>query len=234
VVTTTMNKNITLILDFDSTFIEGESLDLLAEIALEGKRNKMEVLAEVRRLTREGMEGNMSYVEVLEKRLGLFHAHKHHIAILVANLKQSVTPSIIRHTAFFRKHAGQIYILSGGFREYIEPVVSDFGIAKDHILANTFTFDDKGMVTGYDTANPLAREKGKVVMLKQMHLSGDVYLIGDGYTDYEAKESHLVKAFFAFTENVWRETVIEKADRVVGSFEEVLEIVETLQCNVFT
>ncbi|HPW63926.1 MAG TPA: phosphoglycerate dehydrogenase, partial [Cyclobacteriaceae bacterium] len=51
---------------------------------------------------------------------------------------------------------------------------------------------------------------------------GDVYVIGDGYTDYEIKHAGLANKFFAFTENVEREKVLSKADHVAPSLDEFL------------
>src|SRR3712207_8128282 len=50
--------------------------------------------------------------------------------------------------------------------------------------------------------------------------SGEIYVIGDGYTDYKLKELGLVKKFIAFTENIERDIVVAKADQVVSSFDE--------------
>jgi D-3-phosphoglycerate dehydrogenase len=51
-----------------------------------------------------------------------------------------------------------------------------------------------------------------------------MYAIGDGYTDYELRESGLANKFFAFIENVERQKVVEKADEVVASLDEFLYI----------
>ncbi len=47
-------------------------------------------------------------------------------------------------------------------------------------------------------------------------------MIGDGYTDYEIKHSGLANKFYAFTENVERENVMDKADHVAPSLDEFL------------
>jgi D-3-phosphoglycerate dehydrogenase len=58
--------------------------------------------------------------------------------------------------------------------------------------------------------------------LKRLKLDGDVYVIGDGYTDYEIKHSGLANKFYAFTENVGRENVLSKADHIAPSLDEFL------------
>ncbi len=47
-------------------------------------------------------------------------------------------------------------------------------------------------------------------------------MIGDGYTDYEIKAAGLANKFYAFTENVERDQVTEKADHITPSFDEFL------------
>jgi D-3-phosphoglycerate dehydrogenase / 2-oxoglutarate reductase len=85
-------------------------------------------------------------------------------------------------------------------------------------------FDEEGNIIGYDNANPLSKEGGKVILLKELNLPGDIYGIGDGYSDFQLKESGLIKKFFAFTENIERKSVAEKADHVTPSFDEFLYI----------
>ena len=75
-----------------------------------------------------------------------------------------------------------------------------------------------------DSRNPLSTDKGKVKQLKILNPKGEVYVIGDGNTDYEMKESGLVSKFFSFTENVHRPGVVAKADSTAGSFDEFLHI----------
>jgi D-3-phosphoglycerate dehydrogenase len=49
-------------------------------------------------------------------------------------------------------------------------------------------------------------------------------VIGDGYTDFEIKESGLANKFYAFTENVSRPKVTSQADHIAPSFDEILYI----------
>jgi len=212
------------IIDFDSTFVKVESLDVLAEIALDGTPQKDEKVKEIISITNQGMNGDISFAESLNKRLAILTANKTHIASLISRLKKQISKSVIRNKNFFETHADEIYIVSSGFAEFIIPVVADYGIAASHVLANTFTFDEKGNITGADKNNPLAGDGGKITVVKNLNLDGDVSAIGDGYTDYEIKKSGLAQTFFAYTENVSREKVIAVADYITPSFDEFLYI----------
>jgi len=210
------------IIDFDSTFVQIETLEELARIALKNNPNRRSIITRLEEITKFGMDGKLAFHESLEQRLKLFSANKRHVLDLSSVLKKKVTPSMKRNKAFFRKYHRQIYILSGGFKDYMIDLFKSFGLAQNHILANTFTYDKKGNVTGYDRANPLSRNGGKIKTLEKLHLDGKIYVIGDGYTDYELKKSENVKRFFVFCENVRREAVVEKADYVLPNFDEFL------------
>ncbi|MBD2714887.1 phosphoglycerate dehydrogenase [Microvirga sp. STR05] len=211
-----------LIIDFDSTFTQVEGLDELADIALEGHSDREKVVAEIRALTDRGMSGELKFSESLKQRLALLPAYRRHLGPLVARLKGKVSESIVRNRAFFEQFPGRVYIVSSGFREFIEPVVAEFGIGPDFVLANTFTFDAEGRITGFDPENVLSRDGGKIEQLRRLDLSGDVYVLGDGYTDYQIREAGLANRFYAFTENVTRDAVVARADEVLPTFDEFL------------
>jgi D-3-phosphoglycerate dehydrogenase / 2-oxoglutarate reductase len=220
-------KNKKLIIDFDSTFIQTEGLEVLAEIVLENSENKQEILQEIQRITNLGMSGKMSFGESLRTRLKLFAPTKNHLNLLVNKLKTQISSSIIKNKDFFIDNAANIYIVSGGFIEWIEPIVDEFGIPKANILANKFKFNDQGEVTDIDHDIPLAHAKGKPKVVKGLNLTGEIIAIGDGYTDYEIKKENVAHKFFAFTENIKREEVAQLADLECTSFDELINYLET-------
>lgn len=217
-----MSTRLTFIIDFDSTFIQGETLDELAKIALKDHPERDAMAAAIADITRQGMEGALSFTDSLIQRLRLIRANQEHLQRLIQQFKKSVTPSFRRNKAFFKKYARDIYIISGGFRSIIEPVVTSYGILPEHIFANEFMLDSAGIIIGFDPANVLAQADGKVLQLRALKLSGVITAIGDGITDYRMKEAGAAHRFIAFTENVRRESVVQKADLVADSFDEFL------------
>ncbi len=210
------------IIDFDSTFTQVEALDELGEISLQNHENKQDLLKEISQLTNSAMGGNLSFSESLTRRLALVQGHRKHLPELVARLKTKVSDSVHRNRKFFEDYADQIYIVSSGFKEFITPIVTEFGLKEDHIFANTFVYDEAGNIIGFDKQNVLCQDKGKIEQLRTLDLQGQVYVIGDGYTDYEIKEAGLANKFYAFTENVSRDKVLEKADHITPNFDEFL------------
>jgi len=212
------------IIDFDSTFTQVEALDELARISLKEHPDRESIYQQIEDLTNLAMEGKLSFADSLEGRIKLLKANRGHLTQLVKILRKKVSPSFSRNSKFFKNHADEVLIVSGGFKGFITPVVTEYHIKKENIYANTFEFDENDNIVGYDRTNPLSQEGGKVKLLKELNLPGDIFGIGDGYSDFQLKESGMIKKFFAFTENIERKSVVEKADHVTPSFDEFLYI----------
>ena len=217
-----MSSNKSFVIDFDSTFTQVEALDVLGEISLANEPDKKEKLERLENLTNRGMDGELSFRESLVQRLELLNAHKKHLQPLVKVLKGKISSSFVRNQAFFEENRDNIYIVSNGFKEFIVPIVKELGIKEDHVFANSFKYDEGGKIIGFDTDNVLSSNNGKVATLKALDLKGDVYMIGDGYTDYEVRAAGLANKFYAFTENVERDNVLSKADHITPSMDEFL------------
>ncbi|ANQ49045.1 phosphoglycerate dehydrogenase [Flammeovirga sp. MY04] len=210
------------VIDFDSTFTKVEALDVLSDILYEGTDKKEIVGKKIKDLTDQAMAGELSFREALEQRLALLEATKKDVTQLSNELKELVSESVKRNKEFFSNETDNVLIVSSGFKDFITPVVTEYGIKEENIYANTFTYNDKDEVTGFDASNPLSEHKGKVKLMKELSLEGEVVVIGDGYTDYEIREAGYAKTFFAFTENIKREKVLAKADVEANSFDEIL------------
>ena len=168
------------------------------------------------------MNGTYSFRQSLEHRIEILQAHKNHLPKLIEELRKVVSKSFIRNTEFFKAHADKVYIMSNGFKDFIVPIVSEYHINPENVYANDFEFDESGNIIGFNKNNVLSSNNGKVEQLRSLELKGDIYVIGDGYTDYEIKAAGLANKFYAFTENVERDNVTEKADHVTPSLDEFL------------
>lgn len=226
--TTTMENGKTMnsyiIIDFDSTFMKVEGLEELAEIVLKNSPDQERIVNEIKAITDLGMDGKIGFNESLTRRLNLLRVNQEHLDKLVRRLKRKVSDSFSRNKAFFKKFKGRIYIISNGFKDFIDPVVQPYGIDSAHVLANTFVYDEDGWVIGFDQNNELAHSKGKSKKLKKLDLDGEIMVIGDAYTDFEMVEAGIAHKFFMFTENVLRESILDKADHVTPSFDEFLYV----------
>lgn len=212
-----------LIIDFDSTLVKVEALDMLAEHTLRESENRDEIVNEIKKITELGMNGEISFPESLSRRIKLIQTTKEVVTEVGENIKKKISDSILANLDFFKNNKDNIFIISGGFKDLIFPTAEILGISFKNILANEFVFDDNGNLIGVDGENLMAKKNGKVNQLKTLNLDGELIMVGDGWTDYQTKESGVVNKFIAYTENVSREKVIQKADLVVNNFNEVIK-----------
>lgn len=211
----------TIIIDFDSTLVQVESLEDLASLALTDAPDRMERLQAITDLTNQAMTGALRFDEALARRIPLLGARREHLTALVAVLQQKYTPSLLRNEAWFRANSDRLYVVSGGFREFIVPVMEPLGFKPEHIFANTFLFDVEGNITGADSANFLAQDDGKTKLLASLNLPRPRLIIGDGFSDYQLRASGECEEFYVLTENVHRAQVVALADRTLTSFDEI-------------
>jgi D-3-phosphoglycerate dehydrogenase len=212
------------IIDYDSTFLKIESLDVLANIAMDNLANKKEILDKITYITNKAMNGEITFTSSLKQRMALLKANKSDIVLCINELKKQVSNSFLKNKNFLKKNNDNIYIVSNGMRNLIEPVVCEYGIKSSHIFANDFVFNSNE-VCGVDENNILTKDNGKPNVVKALGFSfSDIVVIGDGITDYSIKKAGYAKYFYAYCENIKRQAVCEKADKIVYSLDEVLKL----------
>ena len=210
------------IIDYDSTFIKVESLDELSKISNGDDETINNKISEITNL---GMEGKISFSDSLRKRIELIECNKEDIVKTVEILEKKVSDSFKNNISFLKNNAENILIVSSGFHELIEPIVIQYGIKKENIFANKFLYDNDKVI-GYDKKNPLSKSQGKVNILKELKLKGEVHVIGDGYTDYEIKKEGFANYFYLFIENIKRESVVKSADYLLKSLDQFIKIIK--------
>jgi D-3-phosphoglycerate dehydrogenase len=206
------------LIDFDSTLVAAETLDVWAEIALADAPDRAARTAAIQALTDRAMAGELSFSAALGERLALLDARREHLPELVARMEAALTPSARRCAAFLSRP--DVLVVSGGFEEVIAPVLAPSGVGADRIRANRLLFDDAGRVTGVDPASPLAHDGGKIAVARS--LPGEVVMAGDGWTDLEVWLAGAAVRFYACTEVVARPAVLARAERTAASLDELL------------
>nr|WP_262914325.1 phosphoglycerate dehydrogenase [Tenacibaculum aquimarinum] len=212
------------VFDFDSTLTSVEALDVLCEITQANNPNREEVLEEIVNITNKGIDGDISFPESLKQRIQLLKAKKSDLSVLIEELKKYVSPSIERNKEFFEQYSDDIYVISAGFKEFIDPIVAEYNIPSERVFANTFEFDENDLIVGFDAENSLSKHNGKIECLQNLDLVGEIQVIGDGYSDAVTKVAGIADTFFAYTENVSREKTVANADHITPSLDEFLYI----------
>ena len=220
--------NTLLIVDFDSTFIRDETLDEIANLLLSSNRISKNTQEKITKITNQAMNGELDFRQALKKRVKLLNIHKNDIGQVISILNERVSLSFIQNKEYIQAVAKSIYIVSGGFKEIMEPIVKEYGISRKNIFANEFIYDSNGYINGINEESLLSHSDGKIRATKTLNLSNGGYVIGDGSTDLEIKTVEGIKAFICFTENVDRKAVSNKADYIASDFHEVIKIIN---CN---
>ncbi|MCD7454218.1 hypothetical protein HAX54_023973 [Datura stramonium] len=108
-----------------------------------------------------------------------------------------------------------VYLVSGGFRQMINPVASILGIPLENIFANQILFGSNGEFAGFDKNEPTSRRGGKATAVQQIrkaHGYKSLVMIGDGATDLEARMPGGADLFICYGGVQLRESVAAKAD----------------------
>lgn len=210
------------IIDFDSTFTKVEALDELFDIVLEGSPEKATVLKQIQDITNLSMNGELDFRASLTRRLALLKAHRNVLPTLIERLKSKISESFKRNQAILTEYKDNVYIVSNGFKDFIVPVIEDYGLHPEQVFANEFTYDEKGYISGFNHNNPLSSSGGKPRVIRELNLEGEVFVIGDGYNDFEIRKEGYANKFYLFTENIFREKVKANADHIAPNVDEIL------------
>jgi len=224
-----IQKNRVLILDFDSTLISIESLDLLAEICLQNKINSASIITNIKNLTSLGMKGKITFQDSLRKRLRYLQIEDYHFSQLNKKLRNFISPSIIKNQSWLKKNRDNIYIFSGGFKRVIDPIALSLGLKKNQVFGNEFLYDNNDSITGLDFQNPLSQSKGKFLLAKKLGMKKNIIMIGDGSTDAQIKQLGKSAVFIAYTEHVYRKSVVDIADYNAKTFDDVIDYVSNMK-----
>lgn len=166
-----------VVFDVDSTLIEDEVIELLAEAA--GKRD------EVKAITDAAMAGDLDFSQSLSARVAML-AGVPEDALTQAFARVRVTAGARELIAAIHRAGGKAAAVSGGFSEVLEPLAKDLEL--DFQRANTLEIVD-GKLTG-KTIGPVIDRSAKAAALaewaRELGLAeGATIAVGDGANDLE-------------------------------------------------
>jgi phosphoserine phosphatase len=206
-----------VVFDVDSTLSDVEGIDWLA--SLRGPQVEEWSAA----LTAKAMEGIVPIEAIYGERLLLVKPTLAEIRELAATYISRMAPMVREVFSSLRAHDVGIAMVSGGFRQAILPLAEALEVAEEHLAAVSLFFDAAGEYSGFEEDSPLTRQKGKRTAVREMNLVSPVLAVGDGMTDLEMKP--VANAFAAFTGFVRREHIVERADYVLSSFDQLETLV---------
>lgn len=166
-----------MVFDVDSTLIEDEVIELLAEAA--GKRE------EVKAITDAAMAGDLDFSQSLAARVAMLAGVSE--TVLTETLARvRVTPGARELIAAIHRADGKVAAISGGFSQVLEPLAKDLQL--DFYRANTLEITD-GKLSG-KTVGPVIDRSAKAASLAEWALELGIaedrtIAVGDGANDLE-------------------------------------------------
>ncbi len=166
-----------VVLDVDSTLIQGEVIEMLAARA--------GCLDEVARITAAAMHGEMDFAESLRRRVALL-AGVDASALDEVREEVRLTPGARTLVRILKRLGYQLGVVSGGFTQVVEPIATELGI--DFAAANELEVVD-GRLTGRVVGRIVDRAE-KAAALRRFAAMAGVPLqltvaIGDGANDLD-------------------------------------------------
>ena len=166
-----------VVLDVDSTLLQDEVIELLAAEA--------GCLDEVRRITRDAMEGGIDFESSLRMRVRLL-AGLEVAAIDRARANLRYTPGARTFVRTLRRLGYTVAIVSGGFSVFTDRIREDMRL--HHAHANELEIVD-GKLTG-ELAGPVLDRARKAELLREIAETEDIPLfqvvaVGDGANDLD-------------------------------------------------
>jgi phosphoserine phosphatase len=166
-----------IVMDADSTLLQGEVVDLLAERRGCG--------AEVAAVTAAAMAGELDFEDALRRRVALL-AGLHWRDVLAVREQIVLTPGARTLVRTLKRLGYELAVVSGGFTQVIAPLVESLGI--DHLAANELALD--GDVLTGALSGPVVDRAGKAAALVRFAEAAGVPLgrtiaVGDGANDID-------------------------------------------------
>ena len=165
-----------LLADMDSTMIQQECIDELADVAGVGAR--------VKEITARAMNGELDFEGALTERVGLLKGLPDSVIREVIETRISFMPGGHDLLATMKANGAYCALVSGGFTAFTGHVAKTLGF--DENRANTLLVSN-GHLTG-DVARPILGREAKVQALLEISdrlgiAHGDVMAVGDGAND---------------------------------------------------
>lgn len=165
-----------LVCDMDSTLIQNECIDEIADL--------INLKKEIAEITEQTMMGNLSFDESIKKRVSLLKGINVSAFEKIINEKIKLQPYVMEWIDYVKKFNLKTIIVSGGFTYFVEFVRN--ALKMDHAYANELQIVD-GVLTGKLNGDIINAEKKANIIKALSHQFGfksdEVISIGDGAND---------------------------------------------------
>lgn len=237
--------------DVDSTVSPDESIDILAAHC--GAKEK------VQELTKKAMQGNVLFQDALRARLDIMNSNSATILKCLQEDPPRLSNGIAALVSALHTSGIQVYLISGGFRVFVNILATKLKIPLENVFANSILLRSTAAPSdvvvkcgdlvqfvakytessvqleycGFDQEEFTSRSGGKAAAVKHVmekHGHKHVVMIGDGATDLEAKPPAV--AVIGYGGIVTREKVLKEADWFITDFQSLTDTVVQAQQTV--
>lgn len=203
------------VFDFDSTLMDGETIDILAQ--------EFGLGDEVKKITEEAMSGRLDFFESLIQRVSLLKGMEHKKVVDICK-ELPLMPGAYEIVTELKKMNYKVVCFSGGFRLGTSPAKDKLGLdadfsnilhQKDGVLTGLVGGD---MMFGYSKGDMIRRLQGLLKISK-----ADTLVCGDGANDLSMfKEADTRVAFCA-------KEVLKKEANIVVDTKDLTKILEYIK-----
>jgi D-3-phosphoglycerate dehydrogenase len=195
------------VIDFDSTFVNGESLNLMVDLALREHARRSEMGSKLKILSDLCMKSEVGFKEYFKMKIEIIKQalREEHLVKVSKILENKVSPHIIKLLERVRQLDRKVIVLSNSFKIILRNIMEKYGI--DIYFANKHITDRNGYIVGFDESNPLANNNGKENIIKFLknkdfiHADEKTIMIGDGMPDLKVYSEKVVDYFLNFAIN---------------------------------
>lgn len=165
-----------LLADMDSTMIEQECIDELADMAGVGPR--------VAAITARAMNGELNFHEALIERVSLLAGLNELVIQQVLDERITIAPGGRTLIATMRAQGAYCALVSGGFTAFTGPIAAELGFNEHRANA---LLADEGVLTGH-VGLPILGREAKIEALEEITAQhgltpADAIVVGDGAND---------------------------------------------------
>ena len=165
-----------LLADMDSTMIEQECIDELADMAGVGPR--------VAAITARAMNGELNFHEALIERVSLLAGLNELVIQQVLDERITIAPGGRALIATMRAQGAYCALVSGGFTAFTAPIAAELGFNEHRANA---LLADEGVLTGH-VGLPILGREAKIEALEEITAQhgltpADAIVVGDGAND---------------------------------------------------
>lgn len=197
----------TIIFDFDSTIISCESLELILEQTVSQSPKLQE---RIKRLTLEGMRGEISFADSLARRLAIAEPTREQVLAFGKSAHQFLTLGMEELIKDLHARCIDVWIVSGGIIESVLPLGKRLEIPRNQIQAVKLIWGDNGALERVDETVSFCRSKVEGATPFKKNWESPTVAVGDSMSDYRLFEEGIVEHFIAFTEHFRCEEVLVK------------------------